>query len=141
MSADAYFEQAIGALRAVARGQGEAIGRAAELLVIAITGGRAVYSFGATHSFSEEDLEFLTAFSGMAAVAIENSQLIERVRREAVVLSNFQRYFAPDLARQIAGEESAVQLGGTKRRVVVFFSDIRGFTSLPRRGSPRYDRR
>jgi adenylate cyclase len=93
-------------------------------------------NLGATHSFSEEDLEFLTAFSGMAAVAIENSQLVERVRREAVVLSNFQRYFAPDLARQIAGEEHAVQLGGTKRRVVVFFSDIRGFTSLSERMSP-----
>lgn len=93
-------------------------------------------NLGATHSFSEEDLEFLTAFSGMAAVAIENSQLVERVRREAVVLSNFQRYFAPDLARQIAGEEQAVQLGGSKRRVVVFFSDIRGFTPLSERLSP-----
>ncbi|HEV8582423.1 MAG TPA: adenylate/guanylate cyclase domain-containing protein [Thermoanaerobaculia bacterium] len=93
-------------------------------------------NLGATHSFSEEDLEFLTAFSGMAAVAIENSQLIERVRREAVVLSNFQRYFAPDLARQIADEERAVQLGGSKRRVVVFFSDIRGFTSLSEKMSP-----
>jgi adenylate cyclase len=93
-------------------------------------------NLGATHSFSEEDLEFLTAFSGMAAVAIENSQLIERVRREAVVLSNFQRYFAPDLAEQIAGQQSAVQLGGAKRRVVVLFSDIRGFTPLSEKMSP-----
>ena len=61
-------------------------------------------SVGIGHSFSEEDLEFFTAFAGMAAVGIENSQLIERMRREAVVLSNFQRYFAPDLARQIAGQ-------------------------------------
>jgi adenylate cyclase len=93
-------------------------------------------NLGATHSFSEEDLEFLTAFSGMAAVAIENSQLIERVRREAVVLSNFQRYFAPDLVQQIANQTGEVQLGGAKRRVVVLFSDIRGFTSISERMSP-----
>lgn len=93
-------------------------------------------NLAAPHSFTEEDLEFLTAFSGMAAVAIENSQLIERVRREAVVLSNFQRYFAPDLARQIAGQDEEIQLGGAKRRVVVLFSDIRGFTSISERMSP-----
>jgi adenylate cyclase len=90
----------------------------------------------ATHSFGDEDLSFLTAFSGIVAVAIENSQLIERVRREAVVLSNFQRYFAPDLARQIVGAEGEVQLGGAKREVVVLFSDIRGFTPLSEQMSP-----
>ncbi len=90
----------------------------------------------ATNSFSDEDLEFLIAFSGIAAVAIENNQLSERIQREAVVLSNFQRYFAPDLAEQIAGEQSAVKLGGTKRSVVVFFSDIRGFTPMSEKMNP-----
>ncbi|MFL6192931.1 MAG: adenylate/guanylate cyclase domain-containing protein, partial [Thermoanaerobaculia bacterium] len=93
-------------------------------------------NLGATHSFSEEDLEFLAAFSGMAAVALENSRLIERARREAVVLSNFQRYFAPDLAEQIAGQEGSVGLGGSRRQVSVLFSDIRGFTSLAETMSP-----
>jgi adenylate cyclase len=87
-------------------------------------------------SFSEEDLEFLTAFSGMVAIALENSQLVGRARREAVVLSNFQRYFAPDLAEQIAGQDEEIQLGGSKRRVVVLFSDIRGFTSISEAMSP-----
>jgi len=93
-------------------------------------------NLGATHSFSEEDLDFLSAFASMISVAIQNSHLMEKARREAVMLSNFQRYFAPDLARQIGSEEGAVQLGGTKRQVVVLFSDIRGFTALSESMSP-----
>jgi adenylate cyclase len=84
----------------------------------------------ATHSFADEDLEFLIAFGSLAAVGVENSQRSEQLQREALVLSNFQRYFAPNLASQIAQQEGAVQLGGTKRPVVIFFSDIRGFTPL-----------
>jgi adenylate cyclase len=84
----------------------------------------------APHSFADEDLEFLIAFGSLAAVGIENSRRSERLRREALVLSNFQRYFAPNLAAQIAKQETAVQLGGQKRSVVIFFSDIRGFTTM-----------
>src|SRR4051812_10821890 len=90
----------------------------------------------ATHSFADEDLEFLIAFGGLTAVAIENSQLSDRLRREAVVVSNFQRYFAPNLASQIAQQEGEVALGGTKRPVVIFFSDIRGFTPMSESMNP-----
>lgn len=90
----------------------------------------------ATNSFGDEDLEFLIAFSGIAAVAIENSQLSDQLAREAVVLANFQRYFAPNLVEQISKQEGMVQLGGTKRPVVVFFSDIRGFTPMSEKMSP-----
>ena len=90
----------------------------------------------AIHSFADEDLEFLIGFGGLAAAAIENSRLSERSRREALVLSNFQRYFAPNLAAQIAQQEGAVQLGGQKRPVVIFFSDIRGFTPMSENMSP-----
>src|SRR5207245_9870453 len=70
------------------------------------------------------------AFGSRAAVGVESSRRSERLRREALVLSNFQRYFAPNLASQIAESEGAIQLGGTKRPVVIFFSDIRGFTPM-----------
>jgi adenylate cyclase len=93
-------------------------------------------NLAADHTFTEEDLDFLTAFAGMAAVAIENSQLLERVQREAVVLSNFQRYFAPDLARQIAAQTDEIRLGGSRRKVAVLFADIRGFTSLSEQMAP-----
>jgi adenylate cyclase len=89
-----------------------------------------------THRFSEEDLEFLVAFSGIAAVAIENARFEERSRNEALVRSNFERFFAPGLAARIASSPEAVRLGGEKRTVAVLFSDIRGFTSLSETMAP-----
>jgi adenylate cyclase len=89
-----------------------------------------------THRFSDDDLEFLVAFAGIAAVAIENSQFAERIRREALVRTNFERYFAPQLAARIAHSPEAARLGGEKRQVVVLFSDIRGFTALSETMNP-----
>jgi adenylate cyclase len=89
-----------------------------------------------THRFGDEDLNFLIAFSGIAAVAIENSQFAERIRQEALVRSNFERYFAPQLAARIATSPDAVKLGGEKRQVAVLFSDIRGFTPLSESMNP-----
>jgi adenylate cyclase len=90
----------------------------------------------ATHAFTDEDLEFLIAFSGVASVAIENSSLSDRIRREMLKLSNFQRYFSPDLAKQIAGHGEEMKLGGDKRPVVIMFTDIRGFTSMSEKMAP-----
>jgi adenylate cyclase len=90
----------------------------------------------AAHSFDDADLDFLVAFSGIAAAAIENARFAERIRKETLVRSNFERFFAPALAARIASEPEAVRLGGDKRLVTVLFSDIRGFTSLSETMSP-----
>src|SRR5207237_2960380 len=71
-----------------------------------------------------------------AAVAIENSQRSEQMRREALVLSNFQRYFSPNIAQVIAQQQDAGRLPSEKRPVVIFFSDIRGFTPMSETMSP-----
>jgi adenylate cyclase len=86
--------------------------------------------FQSTDRFGEADLDFLIAFAGIAAVAIENGQFGERIRREALVRGNFERFFTPHLAARIANSPDAVKLGGDKRLVAVLFSDIRGFTTL-----------
>ena len=89
-----------------------------------------------THRFTDDDLDFLVAFSGIAAVAIENSQFAERIRRETLARSNFERYFTPQLAQRIASSAGATRLGGDKRKVAVLFSDIRGFTALSETMNP-----
>jgi adenylate cyclase len=89
-----------------------------------------------TNSFTDEDLQFLIAFGGLAAMGIRNSYFAQRLQREAMVRSNFERYFAPNVAAEIAQSQQAVKLGGDKRPVTVLFSDIRGFTSMSEAMSP-----
>jgi adenylate cyclase len=84
----------------------------------------------AAHRFSDEDFEFCIAFAGIAAVAIENSQFAQRIQRELLTRSNFERFFTPQLAKRIAESAESVKLGGDKRPIAVLFTDIRGFTAM-----------
>jgi adenylate cyclase len=95
-----------------------------------------VDSLTAIDSFSQEDLQFLIAFGGLAAVSIKNSRYADQIQREAMVRSNFERYFAPNVAAEIAMSENAIKLGGEKRPITVLFSDIRGFTRLSEHMNP-----
>lgn len=89
-----------------------------------------VDSVTASNSFSDEDLQFLVAFGGIAAAGIRASYQAEELQRHALVRGNFERYFAPDVAAEIAQNVGAVGVGGERRPIAVLFSDVRGFTRL-----------
>ena len=101
-----------------------------------IVGAIYVDNLTAVDSYTDEDLEFLVSFGGIAGAALENSRLSEALRSKAVSLSNFERYFAPELAAAIASERERVQLGGVKRPAAILFNDIRGFTALSEQMQP-----
>lgn len=85
---------------------------------------------GDARDFADEDFDLCIAFAGIAAVAIENGQFAQRIQRQALARSNFERFFTPQLAKRIADSSETIRLGGDKRTVAVLFSDVRGFTSL-----------
>jgi adenylate cyclase len=85
---------------------------------------------GDARDFADEDFDLCIAFAGIAAVAIENSQFSQRIQRQMVARSNFERFFTPQLAKRIADSAETIRLGGDKRTVAVLFSDLRGFTAL-----------
>lgn len=39
-------------------------------------------------------------------------------------------YLSPDVANEVANDPSALKLGGDKKEMTVFFSDVRGFTTI-----------
>jgi adenylate cyclase len=85
---------------------------------------------------TNEDLDFLVAFAGIGAVAIDNLRFAERSREEALIRSNFERFFAPSLAARIAATRDEVRPGGERKNVAVLFADVRNFTPLAARLAP-----
>ena len=44
--------------------------------------------------------------------------------------ASLSRYFSPNLAKQLANDTDAVDLGGQRREIATVFSDVAGFTAL-----------
>ncbi|HLL02003.1 MAG TPA: adenylate/guanylate cyclase domain-containing protein [Myxococcaceae bacterium] len=87
-------------------------------------------------SFTEEDLEFLTAFANQAAIALENSLLSQRLAEEAVLKNAYLRFFPPTVLKKLQSEKGA-HLDIVETEVTILFSDISGFTSLSSTLHPR----
>jgi len=73
--------------------------------------------------------------SGLSSFAVNFSA--ER-RARAQLRKTFERYVSKDIVRELLDNPSSLleQLGGTRKQLVVLFSDLRGFTELSESSDP-----
>ncbi len=64
-----------------------------------------------------------------------NYLIAERGKRE--LKQTFQKYVSPSIVDEILKSPENIELGGKKQRVTVFFSDVRGFTTISEKLDPR----
>lgn len=85
--------------------------------------------------FTQEDLEFLTAFANQAAVAVDNAMLSSRLAEEAVARNALLRFFPPAAIDAIMNSGSPLE--SIETVATVLFCDISGYTELSSKLPPR----
>lgn len=80
--------------------------------------------------FDQGAIEFMISFANQAAIAIENTQLYEKIKKEEKIKDRLQRFFSPTVVEKIMATEEGMALGGEARVATILFCDIRGYTSL-----------
>ncbi|MCA9624052.1 MAG: GAF domain-containing protein, partial [Myxococcales bacterium] len=84
--------------------------------------------------FRADDLGFLSAFAGQAAIAIDNARLSDALSAELTLRNTLERFFPPTSVDAIMASGGAIESIETEASVL--FCDISGFTALSSTASP-----
>ncbi|HEX3071398.1 MAG TPA: adenylate/guanylate cyclase domain-containing protein [Thermoanaerobaculia bacterium] len=87
-------------------------------------------------SFTEEDLDLLTALANFAAVAIERAQLAEKIEEERKIRSRMERYHSPAVVDEIVKGSISTEAEVRSTDVSILFADISGFTTVSETKKP-----
>ena len=87
-------------------------------------------------SFTEEDLDLLTALANFAAVAIERAQLAEKIEEERKIRARMERYHSPAVVDEIVKGSISTESEVRSTDVSILFADISGFTTVSETKKP-----
>jgi adenylate cyclase len=73
---------------------------------------------------------FMAIASSVAYTLVYAYRFVVEDREKRWIQHAFRHYLAPVLVERLAADPKALQLGGERKRVTVFFSDIAGFTTI-----------
>lgn len=81
-------------------------------------------------TFSQDDLELISAIAAQTAVTVETVKAHKRLAREEVARANYSRFMPEYVVKQLLENPNSFRLGGANQTITVLFADIRGFTTL-----------
>ena len=81
-------------------------------------------------TFTQEDLELISAVAAQTAVTVETVKAHKRLAREEVARANYSRFMPEYVVKQLLENPDSFRLGGANQTITVLFADIRGFTAL-----------
>ena len=87
-------------------------------------------------SFSQEDLELISAVAAQTAVTVETIKAHKRLARQEISRANYSRFMPEYVVKQLLEKPDSFRLGGINQTITVLFADIRGFTSLSEHENP-----
>jgi adenylate cyclase len=104
---------------------------ALSVVLLALIGNLFLFSMGF-------DLDFIPWFIGLVAcTGYDANNRYQRVRREKKFIQGaFKNYLSDSLLIEIMKNPQALNLGGEKKLVTIFFSDLAGFTTLSEKLPP-----
>jgi adenylate cyclase len=114
---------------------GAALGALAALGLIAASGLGSWLAFTRAGYLLDPVLPVLTILAVYAVQTVFAFYREEHQRR--FIHAAFDRYLSPELVRQIAADPGKLELGGEEREMSVMMCDIRGFSRISERYSPR----
>ncbi|KJU81679.1 GAF sensor-containing adenylate/guanylate cyclase [Candidatus Magnetobacterium bavaricum] len=89
--------------------------------------------------FSENDLTMLTSIGNNVSSGIERISLYEKIREEAVIKSNLERFLSPNVVAKVTADskkKGRISFDAEKVNASILFSDIKGFTAMSERLDP-----
>jgi len=79
----------------------------------------------------------MSGIATQAAIAIQNYRLAKKIEEEATARAQFQRLLSPNLVDQIVSGALDINQSGIQQEVTMLFADIRGFTAMSERHTPK----
>ena len=106
-------------------------GVSAAAIAIALLG---IYMIGSQLFFESQGIPLSVVYPvlaiGLSYAAISIHHYLVEVRERQKMRKALDLYLSPSMAKLVSEQPERLQLGGEKRDMTVFFSDIRGFTSI-----------